>query len=121
MVRKLAVALFFLVVTATVGVALAATGGGESKGRAAKKPLDFEASDLYIETNNTDKDAGLQLFADAEQWKRFKLLDTNGHEMININTKGQVHKVGLSELVMEASEPSFDEVPLSKFKKQFPE
>jgi len=27
------------------------------------------------ETNNTDKDAGLQLFADAEQWKRFKLLE----------------------------------------------
>ena len=121
MVRKLAVALFFVAVTATVGVALAATGGGESKGRAAKKPLDFEASDLYIETNNTDKDAGLQLFADAEQWKRFKLLDTNGNAMININTKGQVHKVGLSELFMEASEPSFDEVPLSKFKKQFPE
>ena len=41
--------------------------------------------------------------------------------MINLNTKGKVRKVGLSELFLEASEPSFDEVPLSKFKKQFPE
>ena len=122
MIRKLGVVVFLLAVTATVGVALAATGGSDSKGTtAAKKPLKFEASDLYIETNSTDRDAGLQLFADAEQWKHFRLRDKNGNTMVNINTKGNVRKVGLSELFMEASEPSFDEVPLSKFKKQFPE
>jgi len=122
MIRKLGVVAFFVAVTATVGVALAATGGSDSKGKtAAKDPLEFEAHDLYIETNDTDKDAGLQLFADAEQWRHFKLLDTNGDTMINIKTKGKVRKVGMSELFMEASEPSFDEVPFSKFKKQFPE
>jgi hypothetical protein len=122
MVRKLGVVVFLLAVTATVGAALAATSGGENKSKAAaKKPLKFEASDLYIETNDTDKDAGLQLFADAEQWKHFKLRDKNGDTMVNIKTKGNVRKVGLSELFMEASEPSFDEVPLSKFKEQFPE
>jgi hypothetical protein len=122
MARRLGVVVFAIALTATVGAAVAATGGGSSSdGRAAKKPLEFEAHDLYIETNDTDKDAGLQLFADAEQWRHFKLLDTNGNTMININTRGNVHKVGLSELFMEASEPSFDEVPFSKFKKQFPE
>jgi hypothetical protein len=122
MARKLGVVVFLVAVVATVGVALAATSGGGSKGgAAAKKPLPFEASDLYIETNDTDKDAGLQLFADGEQWKHFKLLDKNGNKMIDVNTKGRVRKVGLSELFLEASEPSFDEVPLSKFKKQFPE
>ena len=95
--------------------------GGDRGQAAAKKPLEFEAHDLYIETNDTDKDAGLQLFADGEEWRHFKLLDTNGDTMINLNTKGKVRKVGLSELFLEASEPSFDEVPLSKFKKQFPE
>jgi hypothetical protein len=123
MARRLGVVVFAIALAATVGAAVAATGGGSSSdGRAAaKKPLEFEAHDLYIETNDTDKDAGLQLFADAEQWRHFKLLDTNGNTMININTRGNVHKVGLSELFMEASEPSFDEVPFSKFKKQFPE
>jgi hypothetical protein len=122
MARKLPVAVFLLVVMATVGVALAAPGGGERKGTAAAKPpLPFEASDLYIETNATDKDAGLQLFADGEEWRHFKLLDKNGNTMIDLDTKGKVRKVGLSELFLEASEPSFDEVPLSKFKKQFPE
>ena len=122
MVRKLGVVLFPAAVAATVGVALGATGGSDSKGKAAaKKPLEFEAHDLYIETNDTDKDAGLQLFADAEEWRHFKLVDPGGDTMINVKTKGDVHKVGLSELFMEASEPSFDEVPFSKFKKQFPE
>jgi hypothetical protein len=122
MVRKLGLVVVAAVVTATVGVALATAGGSDSAGKAAaKKPLEFEAHDLYIETNDTDKDAGLQLFADAEEWRRFKLLDTNGNTMVNLSTRGKVRKVGLSELFFEASEPSFDEVPFSKFKKQFPE
>ena len=122
MARRIGVVVCAIVVTATVGAAVAVSDGGGGEGKAAaKKPLEFEAHDLYIETNDTDKDAGLQLFADAEQWRHFKLLDTNGDTMINIKTKGKVHKVGLSELFMEASEPSFDEVPFSKFKKQFPE
>jgi hypothetical protein len=95
--------------TATIGGAVAATSGSPDGKAAAKKPLEFEAHDLYIETNDTDKDAG------------FRLLDKNGNTMIDLNTKGKVRKVGLSELFLEASEPSFDEVPLSKFKKQFPE
>jgi len=122
MARRIGVVVCAIVVTATVGAAVAVSDGGGGEGKAAaKKPLEFEAHDLYIETNDTDKDAGLQLFADAEQWRHFKLLDTNGDPMINIKTKGKVHEVGLSELFMEASEPSFDEVPFSKFKKQFPE
>lgn len=122
MVLKLGLVVVAMAVTATVGVALAATGGSDSKGKpAAKEPLEFEAHDLYIETNDTDKDAGLQLFADAEEWRHFKLLDPNGNTMVNLNTKGNVRKVGLSELFFEASEPSFDAVPFSKFKKQFPE
>lgn len=123
MARRFGVVVLVIALTATVGAAVAATSGGGSSGgkAAAKKPLEFEAHDLYIETNDTAKDAGLQLFADGEEWKHFKLLDTNGDTMINLNTKGKVRKVGLSELFLEASEPSFDEVPLSKFKKQFPE
>lgn len=121
MARRLGVVVFMVALTATIGGAVAATSGSPDGKAAAKKPLEFEAHDLYIETNDTDKDAGLQLFADGEEWRHFRLLDKNGNTMIDLNTKGKVRKVGLSELFLEASEPSFDEVPLSKFKKQFPE
>jgi hypothetical protein len=120
MARKLGVMGVLVGITAVAAGAVQA-GSGSGADTAARKPIPFEAHDLYIETNSTDRDAGLQLFADGEEWRHFKLLDTNGDTMIDLNTKGKVRKVGLSELFLEASEPSFDEVPLSKFKRQFPE
>lgn len=120
MARRLGVVVFLLALTGAVAGAVQA-GSGDGGKAAARNAIEFEAHDLYIETNSTDRDAGLQLFLDGEEWRHFKLLDTNGDTMIDLNTKGKVRKVGLSELFLEASEPSFDEVPLSKFKRQFPE
>jgi hypothetical protein len=37
--------------------------------------------------NATDGDAGLQLGADAEDWKRFNLLDTKGKALIDIRAR----------------------------------
>ena len=119
--RRLGVLAALTALTATSAVAIAETGGGGEGQTAARKPLEFEEHNLYIETNDTDKDAGLQVFVDAEQWRHFKLLDKNGNTMVDLNTKGKVRDVGLSELFFEASEPSFDELPFRKFKKQFPE
>ena len=75
-----AVGLLCTVVAVSAG-AVAASGGGHAGPEATdatnRKPLRFEQHDLYIEYNATDGDAGLQLGADAESWKRFELLDTN--------------------------------------------
>jgi len=91
-------------------------------GAAAAKPIRFEQHDLYIEYNATAGDAGLQLGADAESWKRFTLYDTQGKVLIHIDSRGRLHRpFGLSELFLEASEPSFTKVPFAKFKRRFPE
>jgi hypothetical protein len=103
-------------------------GGGGRRSRrggsatpAAKKPLRFEQHDLYIEYNATDGDAGLQLGADAEGWKRFELLDTNGRVLVDIAASGRLRRpFGLSELFLEASEPPFTKVPFRTFKQRFP-
>jgi hypothetical protein len=85
-------------------------------------PIEFEQHDLYIEYNATAGDAGLQLGADAESWKRFTLLDPQGRVMIRIDARGRIHRpFELSELFMEASEPSLSVVPFDVFKKRFPE
>lgn len=123
-----------------VAVAVAAVGGsagafaakGERHGTSARertgatvaasrKPLRFEAHDLYIETNATDGDAGLQLFADAEEWKSFRLRDPQGKLLVDVTARGRARRFGLSELFMEASEPPFTKFPFSRFKKRFPE
>jgi hypothetical protein len=94
---------------------------GPAAPAATRKPLRFEAHDLYIETNATDGDAGLQLFADAEDWRWFKLRDPHGKLLVNVKATGRVRRFGLSELFVEASEPAFTEFPFSRFKKRFPQ
>jgi hypothetical protein len=125
MMRKLR-ALGFLValMAAPAGaiVAAGASGGAAAAGTAAsQKPLRFEAHDLFIETNATDRDAGLQMNLDGEDWKRFKLVDPHGKVLVDLRAKGRLRGLGLTELFFEASEPAFSEVPFSRFKKRFPE
>ena len=106
------------------GLASASLGSaGHEVGRAsASKPIRFEQHDLYVEYNATAGDAGLQLGADAESWKRFTLYDTEGKVLIHIGARGRIHRpFGLSELFLEASEPAFTDVPFSVFKRRFPE
>jgi hypothetical protein len=126
MTRKVGAVAFVLFVVAGSAGAIAAIGGGRAATGvratpAAKKPLKFEAHDLYIETNATDGDAGLQLFADAEEWRSFRLRDPHGRLMVDVDARGRARKFGLSELFVEASEPAFTEYPFSRFKKRFPE
>ena len=134
MTRKVGVVALLIAFAAGSAGAIAATGGGRDRAAGAtpetsgpagpsatRKPLRFEAHDLYIETNATDGDAGLQLFADAEEWRSFKLRDPHGKLLVNVKAKGRVRRFGLSELFVEASEPAFTEFPFSRFKKRFPQ
>ena len=122
MTRKVGIAAFLLVLGATA-VPIAAAGGGDAS-RAAqtagKKPLKYEDHDLFIETNATDRDAGLQLNLDGEDWRRTKIIDPKGRKLVDVRATGPLRPLGLTELFFEASEPSFSEVPFRKFKKRFP-
>jgi hypothetical protein len=100
--------------------AIAAAGDGASDS-AKRKPIPYEINDLFIETNATDGDIGLQLLADVDEWDKFTLRDPKGRKlMMKAQTKGRLHGWGLTELFWETAEPEFAEVPLSKFKKRFP-
>jgi hypothetical protein len=99
-------------------VAITAVAGGAT---AQRKPLRYAEHDLFIETNATDGDAGLQLNLDAEDWRSLTIRDPRGRPIVGVRAKGPLRPLGLTELFFEASEPSFDEVPFSRFKKRFPE
>ena len=90
--RRLGAVALVLTLAAVSASAVAVASGGGRSGPSAeaskRKPLRFEQHDLYIEYNATDGDAGLQLGADAEDWKRFKLLDTKGKALIDIRARG---------------------------------
>src|SRR4051812_42776202 len=95
-----AVALSIGVAAGSAGAIAAATARSEPASHAAQKskPVKFEAHDLYIETNATDGDAGLQLFADAEDWRSFRLTDPQGKPMVDVRARGRARRFGLSEL-----------------------
>jgi hypothetical protein len=122
MPKQRLVALSIAIAAVVVTMAVAGAGTRETPAAAAKKPVEFELHDLYIEYNATAGDAGLQLSADAEDWSRFRPLDTRGKRLIDVGARGRLHRpFGLSELFLEASEPPFTKVPFLVFKKRFPE
>jgi hypothetical protein len=114
-----ALAVLLTLAAASAGaIAAAGDGAGDS---AKRTPIPYEINDLFIETNATDGDIGLQLLADVDEWDKFTLRDPRGRKlMMKAQTKGRLHGWGLTELFWETAEPEFSEVPLSKFKKRFP-
>lgn len=133
MTRRLGAIAFLIGLTAASAGAVAATGGGGGTDAAATaatpqgaasaaaiKPLRYDEHDLFIETNATDRDAGLQMMLDGEDWRWLKLRDPKGRLILDLQARGRLRRFGLTELFFEAAEPSFDEVPFRVFKKRFP-
>ena len=135
MKRMVATAVVLTTVATASAGAMAVTSDGSGSGAAGtaatlestaqtskKKPIPYEINDLFIETNATDGDIGLQLLADVDEWDKFTLRDPKGRKlMMKARTKGRLRGWGLTELFWETAEPEFSEVPLSEFKKRFPE
>jgi hypothetical protein len=85
-----------------------------------QRPAPFDDARLEIEYNATDGDAGFQVFADAEEWKEFEILQPNGNRLVDLKATGVLGDFGLSELFAESSEPPFTELPFAEFKRLFP-
>jgi hypothetical protein len=75
---------------------------------------------LKIELNATDRDAGIQLFIDADPWKSMAVFDTHGKLMFRATARGRLARNGGTELFLESGEPTLDEVPLHEFLKRYP-
>ena len=133
MARMVAIPVFLITLAAASAAAIAVPDGRGASGaagtpattaptaEAAKKPLRYEDHELFIETNATDGDAGLQQELDGEDWRSTKLRDKKGRALVDVRAKGKLRNFGLTELFFEAAEPSFDEFPFRKFKERFPE
>jgi hypothetical protein len=76
---------------------------------------------IYIEINDTDGDAGIQIFLDGEGWDSMEVFDPNGNRVLNVTGEGGVGQQGITELFFESAEPSFDEQPLEDLLELFPE
>jgi hypothetical protein len=81
----------------------------------------LDDAEIYIEINDTDGDAGIQVFLDGEDWQRLAIRDPNHNKILTVQGNGSVGMQGLTELFFESAEPSFDEQPLEELLALFPE
>jgi Fibronectin type III domain len=108
-------------VAAGVGGAAAIGSGGREGAASQGRPIPFEVSDLFIEINATDGDAGLQMNLGGDEWRRLVLRDPSGRSIAAVAGQGRLRGYGLTDLGFESAEPPFDEVPFRRFKARFPE
>ncbi len=88
---------------------------------AADQQVAFKDVRLKFETNDTDGDAGVQVFLDADPWQWIEIYDPKGRRLLRTTMGGSFAKQGGTELFMESGEPSFDEVPFEVILSRFPE
>jgi len=84
----------------------------DQSGRASHQVVRIADARLKFEINSTDRDGGVQVFLDAEQWKRMSIYDPKGHRIFTTVTKGIMADQGGTELFLESAEPSFKDLPL---------
>jgi hypothetical protein len=105
-------------------VGIAAANSDPRRGKAVAAPIQLDEASVIVEINDTDGDAGLQVFVDAEPWRSLTVTGPTGKEvgdLLKVNAKGRLENYGLTELFSESNEPPFDVFPLKRFKRKFPE
>jgi hypothetical protein len=80
----------------------------------------LEEAEVFMEINDTDGDAGIQIFLDGEGWDTMQMKAPNGTVLFSLVAERGIAIQGLTELFFESAEPSFDEQPLEDFLELFP-
>jgi hypothetical protein len=81
----------------------------------------LEKAEVLVEINETDGDAGLQVFLDGRPWRAVTIYGPNGNDILAYQTRSKIRDFGMTELFSESSEPPFTRFPLDEFKALFPE
>ncbi len=106
-------------VLAAVSVLIAAVSAPAAM---AQSPIVVPLKDarMKIELNATDQDVGIQLFIDADPWKRMDVFDPNGATVFSSITSGRVGLQGGTDLFLESAEPNCNQLSLAAFLDRFP-
>ena len=79
----------------------------------------LDDAEMYIEINDTDGDAGIQVFLDGEGWDSMQMTGPNGLQF-SVLAEGGVGMQGITEFFFESAEPSFEEQSLDELLALFP-
>ncbi len=102
--------------TEPIGTSAAQVPGANSAGDGLSADIadgeaePFDVAEVFFEFNTTDNDLGFQIFLDAEGWQRLSLADPARRNTVEINARGALSELGITELRFESAEPSPAEV-----------
>lgn len=82
--------------------------------------IEFDEADIFFELNATDRDVGVHVSLDAESWKELRIDGPGAKRIAEVSPRGNLGKVGLTELFFEGEEPSLVEVPFWRFLQMVP-
>jgi len=85
------------------------------------EPEELEDAEIRIETNYSDMDSGLQIFADGDPWKQIKVTGPNGNIVYSVSNKGDLKGLGSTEFFTESNEPNYEELILPEILSFMPE
>ena len=71
-------------------------------------------SKVFFEFNTTDLDLGIQFFWDGPAWKWMKVKNQKGQKVLNVFSRGNVKRLGLTEGFFESAEPGLCPLPDSE-------
>jgi hypothetical protein len=75
---------------------------------------------LNVEHNATDGDTGFQGFIDSEGWRRLEARGPGG-QILKLEARGALARLGLTELFFESVEPENKNVPIDRLLATLPE
>lgn len=87
---------------------------------AATESIPLKEAKLNIEHNAKDEDTGFQGFFDSEGWKSMTVTGPDG-KVLDFNGKGELGKLGLTELFFETVEPENVDVSIEELLETLPE
>ena len=71
--------------------------------------VELEDAVIRIEVNDTDGDAGIQLFLDGDGWRKMRVLAPDNRKIFEVKALSSGAELGFTELFTESEEPAFDE------------
>jgi hypothetical protein len=122
--RTAALAAALAALFATGAAIVGTTGSARATASAGVRPeaavVRLKDARLKFEINATDGDGGIQVFLDAESWRRMSIFDPAGRRIFTTATEGRMGKQGGTELFLESAEPTFAQLPLARLLERFP-
>jgi hypothetical protein len=102
-----------------VATAVSMSGGAAPANGADE--ISFGVADVFAELNDTDGDLGFHALIEGDAWKKLKIEDPDGRQILLVRPVRSLAQQGLTELFFESAEPPFDELSPEEFFDRFPE